>query len=86
MHTLDLHTSNDDGGRGKAAVIAALARTGGPGVQMAVIPIGPTTVGQGADLPYQRYLLDGKPPPTPLYRRTWKPHRAAASSSTALTT
>ena len=73
VHTLDLHTSNDDGGRGKAAVIAALARTGGPGVQMAVIPIGPTTVGQGADLPYQRYLLDGKTAADTLYRRTWKP-------------
>lgn len=51
-------------------MIAALARTGGPGVQMAVIPIGPTTVGQGADLPYQRYLLDGKTAADTLYRRT----------------
>jgi len=74
VHTLDLETSDDDGGRGKAAVITALAKTGGgPGVQMAVIQIGPTTVGQATSQPYQRYLLDGKTAADTLSRRTWKP-------------
>jgi hypothetical protein len=71
VHTLDLHTG--DAGQDKAAVITALTRTGGPGVQMAVIPIGPTTVGQAAGQPYQRYLLDGKTAADTLARRTWKP-------------
>lgn len=70
VHTLDLNTS--DAGQDKAAVITALARTG-PGIQMAVIPIGPTTVGQAADQPYQRYLLDGKSAADTLGRRTWQP-------------
>lgn len=72
VHTLDLDTNA--GGQDKAAVIAALARTGGPGVQMAVIPIGPPgAAGQAAELPYQRFLLDGKTAAAALYRRTWKP-------------
>ncbi len=72
VHTLDLHTNA--GGQDKAAVIGALARTGGPGVQMAVIPIGPPgAAGQATELPYRRFLLDGKTAADVLYRRTWKP-------------
>ena len=70
VHTLDLDT---DGGQDKADVLAALARTGGRGVQMAVIPIGPTTVDQAAGQLYQRYLLDEKAAADTLYRRIWKP-------------
>jgi hypothetical protein len=72
VHTLDL-TSDDDGSRGKAAVLTALARTGSPGVQMAVIPIGPGAAEQAAGQPYQRYLVDGKAAADALGRRTWKP-------------
>jgi conjugative relaxase-like TrwC/TraI family protein len=73
VHTLDLHTSGDDGSRGKAAVLTALARTGSRGVQMAVIPIGPGAVEQAAGQPYQRYLLDPKTAADALGRRTWQP-------------
>lgn len=72
VHTLDLHTG--EGSQDKAAVLTALARTGGgPGVQMAIIPIGPDTAKQAAGQPYQRYLLDGKTAADTLSRRTWKP-------------
>lgn len=71
VHTVDLHTN--DGGQDKAAVITALAHTGGPGAQMAVIPIGRPAAEQTAPPPYQRYLLDGKTAADNLSRQTWKP-------------
>jgi hypothetical protein len=72
VHTLDCDTTID-GGQGKAAVLGALTRTGGAGIHMVVIPIGPTTVAQAAEQPYQRYLRDQKAISDDLARRVWQP-------------
>ena len=70
VHTLDLNTSDE--GQDKAAVIAALTRTGGSTIQIGVIPIGPAA-DHAEQQPYQRYLVDGKTVADSLYRQTWKP-------------
>jgi hypothetical protein len=71
VHTVDCDTSLD-GGQGKAAVLTALTRTGGPGIQMMIIPIGPAAT-PAEQQPYRNYLHDGKSAADSLTRRTWQP-------------